>query len=179
MPLSDTEIIEKILNGSPDHFRLLVEKYRKPVAGVIVGMLGSCPEAEDVGQETFIRLYNSLPGFRGESALKTYIIRIAMNLSLNELKRRKRLRGKTVYLDSGVTINQDNGLSLHERNEITEMINIAAEKLDPRQKSVFTLRILEGYSTRETAKILRIPEGTVLSRMSRALAEMRELVKEK
>jgi len=176
MPKSDIEIIENILNGNHDLFRVLVERYKSPVASVIKGMLGDCPEAEDVGQETFIRFYNSLGGFRGDSALKTYLIKIAMNLSLNELKKRKRYNSNTVYIDSGVKINQDIEITSHERAEIMDMIQSAMNKLDERQKSVFVLRVVEGYSTKETAEILKIPLGTVLSRLTRALEEMRKLV---
>ncbi len=176
-PLSDNEIIDKILNGNPDLFRLLVERYKNPVAGVIKGMLGDCPEAEDVGQETFIRLYHSLSGFRGDATLKTYLIRIAMNLSLNELKKRKRFNNSTVYIDSGVKLNQDIEITGPERAEIMEEIQKAMDKLDPRQRSVFILRVVEGYSTKETAKILKIPLGTVLSRLARAQEDMRRLIK--
>lgn len=175
-PLSDNEIIDKILNGNPDLYRLLVERYKNPVAGVIKGMLGDCPEAEDVGQETFIRLYHSLSGFRGEATLKTYLIRIAMNLSLNELKKRKRFNNSTVYIDSGVKLNQDIEITGPERAEIMEDIQKAMDKLDPRQRSVFILRVVEGYSTKETAKVLKIPLGTVLSRLARAQEDMRRLI---
>ena len=154
----------------------MVERYKNPVAAIIKGMLGDCPEAEDVGQETFIRLYYSLSEFRGDASLKTYLIRIAMNLSLNELKRRKRINKSTVNIESGVRFNFTDEITVHERAEIKEMIQKAVEKLDPRQRSVFTLRVVEGYSTKETAEILKIPLGTVLSRLARAMEEMRELV---
>ena len=58
----------------------------------MIGMLGHCTEAEDIGQETFIRFYKSLNRFRGESSISTYLTRIAINLSLNEIKRRQRHR---------------------------------------------------------------------------------------
>jgi len=176
-PLSDNEIIAKILNGNPDLFRVIVERYKSAVAAVIKGMLGDCPEAEDVGQETFIRLYNSLSGFRGDSALKTYLIRIAMNLSLNEIKKRKRLINHNLSIDTGIISIETGGATETERAEIMEMIQKALDKLEPRQRSVFILRIVEGYSTKETAGILKIPPGTVLSRLSRAVEEMRKMVK--
>lgn len=173
---SDSEIIVKILNGNPDHFRVLVERYKSPVAAIIKGMLGDCPEVDDVGQETFIRLYNSLSSFRGDSTLKTYLIRIAMNLSLNEIKRKKRFNSSTLFIDSGVNIDDDDGMKVSERTETMEMIQKAMDSLDSRQRSVFILRIVEGYSTKETADILKIPLGTVLSRLARALEQMRGLV---
>jgi len=176
MPLTDKEVIERILNGNPDLFRLLVERYKSQVAAIVKGMLGNCPEAEDVGQEAFIRLYNSLSDFRGDATLKTYLVRIAMNLSLNELKKRKRINKSTLYIDSGAPINQDIGITNAERTDIMEMIYKALEKLDAKQRSVFILRVVEGYSTKETAKMLKIPLGTVLSRLARAQEVMRGLV---
>lgn len=175
-PLSDNEIIGKILNGNHDLFRLIVEKYKQPVASVIKGMLGDCAEAEDVGQEAFIRLYNSLAEFRGEAALKTYLIRIAMNLSLNEIKKRKRFNNNTVSIDSVINFTMDFEMPATDRTEIREMINNSVERLNPRLRSVFILRIIDGYSTKETANILKIPLGTVLSRLQRAVEEMRKLV---
>lgn len=174
---SDKEVIERILNGNPELFRILVERYQSSVAGVVKGMLGDCPEADDVGQETFIRLYNSLKDYRGDAALKTYLTRIAMNLSLNELKKRKRYSSTTVSLDSGINYNPESEVSAPERKENMEIIQKAIDLLEPRQKSVFIMRIVEGYSTIETAKALKIPLGTVLSRLSRATEEMKKLVK--
>ena len=69
---------------------MLVKRYESLVAGTVIGMLGHCPEAEDVGQNTFIRFYNALDSFKGESGVGTFLTRIAINLSLNEIKRRKR-----------------------------------------------------------------------------------------
>lgn len=88
--LSDEKLIEAILAGNDNAFKEIVRRYEARVAATVFGMLGKCAEAEDVGQETFIRFYNSLKNFRGDSAVGTYLTRIAINLSLNELKRRKR-----------------------------------------------------------------------------------------
>ena len=69
-----------------------MRRYESKVAATVVGMLGAGNEADDVGQETFIRFYNALKNFREEASVGTYITRIAINLSLNELRRRKRRR---------------------------------------------------------------------------------------
>ena len=76
--------------GDAAAFRQLVDRYQPIVASVVIGMLGAGDDAEDVGQETFIRFYAALTQFRGDASLSTYLRRIAMNLSLNALKRRKR-----------------------------------------------------------------------------------------
>src|SRR6478609_9771025 len=87
---SDDELVESSRNGDLAAFKTLVIRHEGKVAGVVRSMLGSTPEADDVGQEVFIRFYEALGKFRGESAVATYLTRIAINLSLNEIKRRKR-----------------------------------------------------------------------------------------
>ena len=88
----DTALIDRARAGDEAAFRGLVERYESQVAATVVGMLGPGDEADDVGQETFVRFYQALSKFRGEAALGTYLTRIAMNLSLNAIKRRQRQR---------------------------------------------------------------------------------------
>jgi RNA polymerase sigma-70 factor (ECF subfamily) len=173
--LSDKEIIEKVLKGNHELFGLIIDRYERPVAATIKGLLGDCPEAEEVGQDTFIRCFQSLAKFRGESTLKTYLIRIALNLSLNELKRRKRMLNRVSRLDD-VNFIEAAEDKVHEQNEIKDLIHKAMEQLEVKQRSVLVLRVIEGYNTAETAKILKIPVGTVLSRLSRAQENMKKIL---
>ncbi|MDH5745133.1 MAG: helix-turn-helix domain-containing protein, partial [Candidatus Aminicenantes bacterium] len=78
--LNEQELVRAAKNGDKNAFKELIKKYEHQVAATVIGMLGNCPEAEDVGQETFIRLYQSLDKFRGEASLGTYLTRIAINL---------------------------------------------------------------------------------------------------
>ncbi len=75
----ESELLRRAREGDDRAFRELVHRYEDRVAATIIGMLGPGPDAEDVGQETFIRLYRSLDGFRGDSSLATYVTRIAIN----------------------------------------------------------------------------------------------------
>jgi RNA polymerase sigma-70 factor (ECF subfamily) len=103
------------------------------------------------------------------------LTRIAMNLSLNALKRRKRRRflfgDKSV--EEYVHLSDASRISYEENREI---VRRSLERLRPEFRSVLVLRLMEGYSTRETAEILNIREGTVLSRLARALKKMRILL---
>ena len=90
MVQTDEELVERSKQGDAQAFKELVVRHEGKVAGVVHSMLGATPEAEDVGQDVFIRFYQALDKFKGESAVSTYLIRIAINLSLNEIKRRKR-----------------------------------------------------------------------------------------
>lgn len=165
---TDDDLIKASRNGDMKAFRILVERNESKVAGVIKAMLGDTTEAVDVGQEVFIRFYESLDKFKGESLLSTYLTRIAINLSLNELKKRKRHHSLFDSDEPGLTtsvVNSD--------LDLKEAVNYEVGRLEPEFKSVVTLRMIEGYSTEETATILNIPIGTVLSRLSRAQKKLR------
>jgi len=166
---SDEELIAGARNGEMAAFKMLVERYEGKVAGVIKPMLGDIPQAVDVGQEVFIRFYESLDKFKGESSLGTYLIRIAINLSLNEIKRNKRKDKIFSPLEKGQNVKTDESVQ-----DVYEMVHHEIDKLDAEFKIVVTLRMIEGYSTEETSKILNIPLGTVLSRLARAQKKLKD-----
>lgn len=169
-------MIEAAQNGDKNAFAQLIEKHESRVAATVTGMLGSCSEAEDIGQETFMRFYNSLKNFRGDSAVSTYITRIAINLSLNEIKRRKR---KFFHLFSQTDLESlsDEHYNHGDNAENTKLaVRRAIQKLEPKFRSVIVLRLMDGYSTKETAEILNLPTGTVLSRLARAQMKLKDLL---
>ena len=175
---SEEELVKASINGDKKAFGVIVDSYRKMVARTIKGMLGDSVYAEDIGQEVFIKLYYSLPEFRGDSKLSTYIQKIAINLTLNELKKRKRV----FSLFSQKGDDEMYGLDIAdsdagERNEAAEIVNKALMALEPGFRIVVTMRMLQGYSTKETAEILDLPVGTVLSRLSRAQEQLRNILK--
>jgi RNA polymerase sigma-70 factor (ECF subfamily) len=173
--LTDERIIADVLAGETSAFREIVERHKSKVAAVVHGMLGPGPEAEDVGQEVFIRFYESLARFRGESGIGTYLTRIAINLSLNEIKRRKRRFG--LFLSGSVEMKEIPDPSAENPpNSQDEMVRSAIQRLKPEFRSVIVLRHIEGYSTEETAEILNIPVGTVLSRQARAKGQLKKLL---
>jgi len=173
--LTDQKIIEAVLAGNIEAFRELTKRYESRVAATVIGMLGKCAEAEDVGQETFIRFYNSLGNFRGESSVGTYLTRIAINLSLNELKRRKR-RSMFFQSEPEEGFEVRNTYSSSEYSGEREIVQRAIQKLEPKFRSVIVLRLLDGYSTQETSEILNVPVGTVLSRLSRAQKKLKKIL---
>ena len=174
--ISEQELVRKAQNGDKNAFIELIKQNEHRVAATVIGMLGSSPEADDVGQETFIRFYQSLDKFRGESSVGTYLTRIAINLSLNELKRRK--RRNTHFFSQG---EEKMGKAPDKKNrknkkELKDIVHLGIEKLDPKYRAVVVLRLIEGYSTNETAQILRLPVGTVLSRLARAQKNLKEIL---
>lgn len=158
-------------------FSMLVKRHESRVAQTVKGMLGNNPEAEDIGQEVFIRFYKNIDQFKGDAKLSTYLTRIAINLSLNALKKRK--RRQLLGLERGdydqLPDISDDGESQNQR-DIKGWVHQALQQLSPGFKSVIVLRLIEGYSTQETAQILSIPEGTVLSRLARAQKKMKDIL---
>jgi len=158
--LTDQEIIKRVLKGETDLFREIIVKYESQIASVVFGMIGKTPEADDIGQETFIRFYKNLKKFRGHSGVGTYLTRIAINLSLNEIKRRKRKNMLFMTNDNENMDIADNSNN-SEIKEDKVLIQKAIQNLTPKFRSVIVLRLIEGYSTQETANLLKIPVGTV------------------
>jgi len=170
----DVELIRASLSGEKYAFAEIVNRYKNMVARTVKGMIGDNASAEDVGQEVFIKLYYSLKHFRGESKLSTYIHRIAVNLTLNEIKKSKRLNTPSIESDiENVKATQISGEDQIERNETKELVDKALQLLDPKYRAVVVMRMLQGYDTKETAEALGLPVGTVLSRLSRAQQQLK------
>jgi len=176
MEQSESEILRRARDGDEFAVRTIIEKYERRVAATVTGILGRGPEVEDIGQETFVRFFRSLARFRGDSQTATYITRIAINLSLNELKRRKRY---AVLFDPDPpdkTAPPSSRKDEESAADIRRMIRQGLRQLPPKFRAVIALRLIGGYSTRETAEILRLSQGTVLSRMARGQARLRKII---
>ena len=173
----ENELVRAALEGNKQAFGEIVTRYRKMVARTVKSMLGDSVFAEDIGQEVFIKLYYSLSEFRGEAKLSTYIQKIAVNLTLNEIKRRKRFF--SMFSQKGNNEMYEFEIADHdtaERKEASELVNKALLAMDPKFRVIVMMRMLQGYSTKETAEILDLPLGTVLSRLSRAQEQLKNIL---
>ena len=171
--MDDAQILQEIKKGNIQAYKRLIQQYESLVASTIIGMIGNCSEADDIGQEVFIRFYRAINNFRGDSAIGTYLTRIAINLSINELKRRKR-RNLLFKQTNDEHMEIPDKIAKSEYDDSRELVNQAIERLEPKFKSVIVLRLIDGYTTEETAQILKVPLGTVLSRLSRAQQKLKE-----
>ncbi|VAW26119.1 hypothetical protein MNBD_BACTEROID07-973 [hydrothermal vent metagenome] len=169
----DVSMVKAAITGDQKAFEKIVGKYRTMVAKVTVGMLGNSTDAEDVGQETFLRFYRSMYQYKGDAALGTYLTRIAINLSLNELKRRTSHRW--ISLEEKHDRFHADDRTYHNRDN-TELVEKALAKLDIKYRTVVVLRIMQGFSTKETAELLNLPLGTVLSRLARAQEKLKPIL---
>jgi RNA polymerase sigma-70 factor, ECF subfamily len=171
----DAELLANARAGDDRAIASLVERYEGAVAATAIGMLGAGDDADDVGQETFIRFHASLDRFRGESSLKTYLVHIAMYLSLNALRRRRRSvlwfvsRDETPIDLAEPRVGPDGNV---DADELRQFVRRAVSELSEKHRAVVVLRMFDDCSTRDAAKILGVPEGTVLSRLSRAMKEL-------
>lgn len=172
--LTDYDLITLSKDGDQFAFKEIVRRYKAKIATIIYSMIGNCDEADDIGQEVFIRFYRAIDSFRGDSSLGTYLVRIAMNLSLNELKRRKRRNFFSFdkILEEGLDVEDKETSSMFK--EEREIVMLTLNKLKPNDKSVIVLRLIDGYSTEEAAEVLGIPVGTVLSRLARAQVKLKK-----
>jgi RNA polymerase sigma-70 factor (ECF subfamily) len=173
---SEQELVDTARRSDEQAFREIVRRLEGRVAATVIGMLGPGPEADDVGQETFVRLYRALPKFRGDSTLASYVTRIAINLCRNEWQRRKRRSDIFVRDESDQSDNvpgpAGDADSLPERDLIRRaLLQLAAE-----YREVIVLRLMDGFSTREAAGILDVPEGTVTSRLARGQMKLRAIL---
>lgn len=174
---SDESLVLQAKAGTQEAFRLLVYRYEGRVAATVIGMLGQGAEAEDVGQEVFIRFYQSLSQFKGEAKVSTYLTRIAINLSLNAIKKRKRKKWLSLGSSDSERVWEIPDANLSEEQRATQAyVQQALQLLDKNSRSVIVLRLIEGYSTKETAEILQIAEGTVLSRLARAQKKLKTVL---
>ena len=87
-PNSEKDLIAALKRGEERAYTEVLSLHKKQIANTVIGMLGAIPEAEDVGQEVFIRFFRNIQNFKGDAKISTYLTRIAINLSLNELARR-------------------------------------------------------------------------------------------
>jgi RNA polymerase sigma-70 factor, ECF subfamily len=174
----EDELVKVSLSGDKLAFNEIVIRYQGMVARTVKGMIGDSVFADDIGQEVFIKLFHSLSEFRGESKLSTYIQKIAVNLTLNEIKRRKRFF--TIFSQKGNNEMHEFEIADNEtqdRGEASEIVGKALMSLDPKFRVIVMMRMLQGYSTKETSEILDLPLGTVLSRLSRAQEQLKGILK--
>lgn len=172
--VDDVTLVARARNGDEDAFRRLVERHQSAVARTVLGMLGAGDDADDVGQETFVRFHQSLASFRGDSSVRTYLVRIAMSCALNALRSQRRRSLRFVSDDVAIEQAVDPAASVAVGDDApARRIQHALAELKPDHRAVVVLRLLDERTTKETAEILQVPEGTVLSRLSRAVQQLR------
>lgn len=172
--------IEAILAGDSREFSVLVDTYKNVVFTVALRMLKNREEAEEVAQDTFIKVYRSLRKFKGDSKLSTWIYRIAYNTCLDRLKKNGRDR-KNVAIDEieGFEIkNIDNALDGMVKSERAELIRNCIKRLSPKDATLLTLFYLEEKNLNELGEILKMGESSVKVGLFRARGRLAKILKQ-
>lgn len=158
----DKDIIESFKKGNKNAFNILVLKYQSRIYWLVRKFVLDHDDANDLTQEIFLKLYNSLNNFRGESTFFTYIYRISVNICLNHLKKNKVIAKYTKNYDSNVTeikSDEKNSEEIFDNQLNEKIIKRAIQTLPEQQKAVFTLRFYEELSYDEIASILDTTVG--------------------
>lgn len=185
-PLSDHSLLEATREGHEAAFAELVRRYRNQITNYVYRMVSDYETAVDIAQETFLRVYRAADRYHTSYAFSTYIYRIATNLAISELRRRKRRRlisltyffhsheGQSQNLELDPSDNcplQDTTLVEDERrNAVARAIATLPEKY----RAPLILRDVEGLCYDDIAKILKLSVGTVKSRINRGRAFLRD-----
>ena len=176
---SDGILINRIRAGDRDAFRNLVELYEEPVTLTVLSMVGRTGDVDDIVQDVFIRFYKTIDRYRGEASLKTYLKKIAINRSLDVLRRRKNVLSRFMSRDDDDNRLHEpviSGNEVHDKGERDRLVQKAIASLPEKQRAVVVLRMIEGYSTEETASMLDLAYGTVLSRLNRAMKKLKDIL---
>jgi RNA polymerase sigma-70 factor (ECF subfamily) len=161
----------------PATFRDLVETYQRPLYYLALDLTGNPHDAEDLSQEVFIRAWRSLAQFRGEATVYTWLRRIALNLYLNQ-QRRKVWSMLRFFGESPALEQRTDPLPRpdHHTDDRMRQQHIAAalDGLSPRERSAFVLRHYEDLALKDVAEAMGISEGTVKSLLFRATQKLRQ-----
>jgi len=172
---SDYRLIERIKNGDMVAFNQIVEKYRNRLMSVIFRMIQSSEEAEDIVQETFLRVYQHRNSFDFRHCFSTWLYTIALNLARNELRKRKRFKFFDIFDMQGKEA--EIAVEMKLPSNLPQALERAMENLPEKYKTAFLLRDVQELPYEEVAQIMNIPLGTVKSRVNRARAILREKLK--
>ncbi len=183
--LEDHLLVEDLKQGSEEAFKALVELYQRQVYNTAIGLLRSPEEADDISQEVFIEVYQSIARFKGESKLSTWIYRITVTkaLELMRYKKRKKRFAPIISLfnsDGEQMVDPADfahpGVKL-EQQENASVVFAAISKLPEKQQAAFTLHKLEGLSYQEISQVMKTSISSVESLMHRAKTNLKKRLK--
>ena len=181
--VTDEELIARFQQGDQQAFDILVHRYKDQLLNFVYRFVGNRNDAEDIVQETFLRVYKNKHYYKEIAKFSTWIYTIAGNLAKTELRKRK--RRKLFSVSNFMNEEKDYEIPDEDKNPELEVdgtikddiIQKAIEKLPPKFKEVILLRDVQGFSYEEISQILNIPLGTVKSRVNRGRLKLQEDLK--
>lgn len=185
--IADKAIVEKVIHGDINSFSVLVDKYQDRIYSVVFNYVGNREDAFDVVQEAFVKAYSKLRMFDSGSTFYTWLYRIAINTAIDFIRKRKSRPADSLDDDKYTEIGfEPVSKDIHSdpegvavRSEQARMLRSAISELSDKLRTVLVLYDVEGLSQEEVAEVLKIPVGTVKSRVSRARAELKKIINKK
>ena len=174
---TDEQLMLRLKDGDRQAFDAIVKRYRDRMVSYAFRMVGSAELAQDVAQETFVRVYKSASTFRDDGRLAPWLYRIASNVCLSERTKRAKEALNVDYdtledmHDSGVLVEDQVMAAIS-----SQRLGRAIEQLSPQHKAALTLHVYQGLSYAEIGEALDIPTGTVKSRLFYAIRKLREVM---
>lgn len=182
--IKEIDLIKKAAKGDPDAFESLMLQYQTPVYHLCFRIVGNAEDAADMTQETFLKAWKNLESFHMESSLSTWLYRLANNCCLDLLRSKKRKptisivredeEGEEQAYDPADPSPQPDELLIQK--EERQLLQDALQSLDPQQRAILTLRVVNDMSYEDISQVLQIKEGTVKSRLARARENLRKKV---
>ncbi len=173
---TDVDLIRDVLAGRVERFEILVRRYQRLVATAALRMGTPRDEVEDVTSEVFYKVYKSLGRYRPEHALSTWLYRIAINAALDR-KRSTRHESRMEELSPSLADGRPSLESQATDLERSRLLQEALERIPGHYRSPLVLAHLEGMPLEEIARVLDLPEGTVKSRLFRARAMLKDIIR--
>lgn len=177
--MDDDALITAFQSGDLDVYRYLVERYQERIRNLLFSIFRDRNFIDDLAQEVFIKAYQALPHFRFEASFYTWLYRIAVNKSRDELRKKKARRFFSFQtLDEGIEKELNVRLSVAPENRDTqELVAMGLQTLPEKFRTAVVLKDIEGLSYEEIAEVMQCELGTVKSRISRARAMLRKALK--
>lgn len=164
----DLELVGRAQGGDRNALAMVITRYQHYVYRTVYGVVQHAADAEDVTQETFIKMYRSLNALKNVRTFPAWLARIAVNTAMDRINQRDRTKSTALELASRVS-----GPDEAQRTDLRIDVDRAIERLSPEHRAVLVLREVHGFDYAELAQILRIPVGTVRSRLHHARMQLR------
>jgi len=177
----DGKLVERCLQGDDAAWEAIVTTYARRIYNLCYRYTGRTDEAEDLTQESFIRIYQNLKTFRPEAGnLVNWILKVARNLIIDHYRQTRRFQHAAGSEEMETMNHSDEKLPdahrLVEQSEASRFLRDGLQALSPELKEAVILRDLEGMAYQEIAQLLNVPEGTVKSRINRGRIELTKLL---
>lgn len=180
--MQEQELIEKLKQGDEEAFKFMVTSWQDMVYNTALGLVQSEMDAEDVAQEVFVKVWESIDGFKGESKLSTWLYRITVTKSLDYLRSRKRKK-RFAYVQSLFGLNEELVIDppdfqhpgvLSEKKQLSVSLFKAVAELPEQQKAAFVLSRVEGLNHKQVSEILETSVPAVESLLQRAKSNLKK-----